>query len=106
MNIDQKCMGCPGNATNSIVNQFKVACLNYAPSPMQYRNKVFKRDEVSEIVEDLLDFCVATMDKTAIYKENSIFPKRFYDDLILARERGTKLSTQSPFQLNVNMTQG
>ena len=40
VNVDPKCLSCSGQASH-VLQQFKMACLSYTPSKVQYRGDIF-----------------------------------------------------------------
>lgn len=52
--VDKKCLSCSGNPAVP-VQAFKLACLNYTPNSVKYRRKTYKRAELLEIKEILLN---------------------------------------------------
>ena len=53
--LDNKCISCSGNATHDIITLFKSACLNYEPTPLEYRNRSFSYEEIQELKQELMN---------------------------------------------------
>ncbi len=62
---------------------FKVACLAYVPSDVNYRNKLLPRLEVLRLRRLLIDKCMGIVSRTQIFKTQALFPKRYFDDLVI-----------------------
>jgi len=90
--IDNKCLMCmQGNRDTSIVLKlFKTACLSYAPSEISYRDKQMSRQQLLAIRRMLIDKVTHYMSTSGLFSEGSLFPRRYYDDLILEQELANK----------------
>jgi len=54
VSVDQRCISCSGQAA-TVMAGFKVACLQYAPGPVQYQNRTFERKDLLGLRQQLLD---------------------------------------------------
>lgn len=53
MTIDKRCLSCSGSAA-TVLAGFKLACLQYAPSPVDYQKVTYSRSELIRLRMDLL----------------------------------------------------
>merc|ERR1712217_228599 len=53
MTIDKRCLSCSGSAA-TVLAGFKLACLQYAPSPVEYQKVTYSRSELIRLRMDLL----------------------------------------------------
>jgi len=53
MTIDKRCLSCSGN-TATVLAGFKLACLQYAPSPVLYRDVPHSRTELIRLRMELI----------------------------------------------------
>jgi hypothetical protein len=51
--LDTRCLSCSGNA-NTVLAAFKLACLQYESSPVEYQKASYSREEVIRLQMDLL----------------------------------------------------
>lgn len=66
MTFDKNCMQCggAGNAATqipSLIKAFKMACLSYKPSPVQFESKTFERNQLIEAEGYLLYLALKQM---------------------------------------------
>jgi hypothetical protein len=58
ISLDSKCLNCQNNASGidrSIIYQlFKIACLQYKPSPLQLQGRVYQRIEILQMKQQLV----------------------------------------------------
>eukprot|EP00747_Dinoflagellata_sp_TGD_P165409 gnl/TRDRNA2_/TRDRNA2_186632_c0_seq1.p1 gnl/TRDRNA2_/TRDRNA2_186632_c0~~gnl/TRDRNA2_/TRDRNA2_186632_c0_seq1.p1 ORF type:complete len:648 (-),score=118.46 gnl/TRDRNA2_/TRDRNA2_186632_c0_seq1:114-2057(-) len=54
VSIDNRCMSCSGQAS-TIVSGFKMACLQYTPGPVSYGKREYKRVELLDLRQSLLN---------------------------------------------------
>ena len=92
--LDAKWISCSGSATHDIVKMFKIACLNYEPSPLAYRNKVYSYEEIQEIKGEILSKCEQMLVTDHVFKTLELHPKKLYDDTIIQRENKMKNMVQ------------
>jgi len=52
--LDRRCLACSGSQA-TVLAGFKLACLQYAPSPVQYQNVTYSRSELIRLRIDLLN---------------------------------------------------
>mmetsp|Transcript_96014 Transcript_96014/g.200566 ORF Transcript_96014/g.200566 Transcript_96014/m.200566 type:complete len:654 (+) Transcript_96014:98-2059(+) len=53
ISVDQRCLSCSGHA-QTVLSGFKMACLEYAPGPVAFANRVWKRGELLDWRNKLL----------------------------------------------------
>lgn len=53
MTIDNRCLSCSGSAA-TVLSGFKLACLEYAASPVEYQKATYSRAELIQLQMDLL----------------------------------------------------
>ena len=92
--IDNNCLLSMQNSrdTSIVLRLFKTACLSYAPSEITYRDKVMTRNYVLGLRRMLIDKVTHYMTNSGLFQEGSIYPRRYYDDLILEQELANKQS--------------
>jgi len=66
---------------------FKMACLAYKPSQITYRDMVIERTAMVEMRRALIDKVSNLLPGCDLFKNNAIYPRRYYDDLMID-ERG------------------
>jgi len=54
VNVDQRCLSCSGQA-QTVLAGFKMACLQYAPGPVTFGKKVYKRTDLMGMRTQLLE---------------------------------------------------
>jgi len=53
LSLDKRCLSCSGNM-GTVLAGFKLACLQYAPSPVEYQKAMYSREELIRLQMDLL----------------------------------------------------
>lgn len=53
VSVDERCLACSGQAT-TVLKAFKVACLQYSPSPVVYSGQEYKRTDLLRTLSDLV----------------------------------------------------
>jgi len=53
LKVDQRCMSCSTQA-HTVMSAFKIACLQYNPTPIKYQDEEYKRQDLLTRVETLL----------------------------------------------------
>ncbi|CDW82193.1 UNKNOWN [Stylonychia lemnae] len=83
--LDQTCLSCQvtGHDLQQVLYMFKVACISYQPTDIIYRSKPIQRVELLKIRKQMMEKSFKLLQKTALFKQNAIYPKRYYDDLVL-----------------------
>ena len=66
---------------------FKMACLAYKPSKINYREMLIDRTAMVEMRRSLIDKVSNLLPHCDLFKNNAIYPRRYYDDLMID-ERG------------------
>jgi hypothetical protein len=54
INVDNRCLSCSGQAQH-VLSGFKMACLQYAPGPVNFQKQQYKREELIELRQKLLE---------------------------------------------------
>jgi len=62
---------------------FKIACLAYKPSEVNYRGMVVDRKRMIMIRRGLIDKISNILPQCELFKDHAIYPKRYYDDLMV-----------------------
>ena len=77
-------MSMQGNRDTSIVLRlFKTACLSYAPTEVSYRDLKMSRHILVGLRRLLIDKVTVYMSNSGLFTEGSIYPRRYFDDLIV-----------------------
>ena len=66
---------------------FKVACLSYAASDVNYREHNLTRGQLISLRRQLLDRVTESMIETKLFKANSFYPRRHFDDLLMEAKK-------------------
>ncbi|CAI2380070.1 unnamed protein product [Moneuplotes crassus] len=83
LKLDTKCISCSGNSSHEIIKMFKMACLNYEPTPFKYRNKVFSYEEIQDLKAEIVTKCEEILIDDNVFKTLELHPKKLYDDMVL-----------------------
>jgi hypothetical protein len=62
---------------------FKLACLAYSPSQVVYRGMTLDRKTVIKLRRGLIDKISALLPTCVLFKDNAIYPRRYFDDLMI-----------------------
>jgi hypothetical protein len=62
---------------------FKVACLAYTPSKVEYRGILLDRSKIIEIRRGLIERIEVQLPKCDLFKVPANYPRRYFDDLIM-----------------------
>jgi len=54
ISVDNRCLSCSGQAQH-VLSGFKMACLQYAPGPVTFSKKLYKREELLDLRHRLLE---------------------------------------------------
>jgi hypothetical protein len=54
ISVDNRCLSCSGQAQH-VLSGFKMACLQYAPGPVTFSKKLYKREELLDLRQRLLE---------------------------------------------------
>jgi len=54
ISVDNRCLSCSGQAQH-VLSGFKMACLQYAPGPVSFSKKLYKREELLDLRHRLLE---------------------------------------------------
>ena len=88
ISIDNKCLMSmqPGRDTSIVLKLFKTACLSYAPNDLHYREHKMTRNQIIGMRRDLLEKVTEFMQNSGLHKDGAIYPRRYFDDLIMEQE--------------------
>ena len=76
---------------------FKLACLAYTPSKINYRNLVIDRKQMIVMRRSLIDRISNLLPHCELFKESAIYPRRYFDDLMMEEKRASlNMSPHSP----------
>ena len=89
--IDNKCLANYSSSqdTTYVLKLFKLACLAYKPSTVEYRGQVMERTEMIQMRRLLIDRLSNILPTSDLFRANAIYPRRYYDDLMIS-EKGYK----------------
>ena len=62
---------------------FKIACLLYKPTDIVYRDINVDRTTFVRIRRGMIDKIEDILAECELFKENSLYPRRYFDDLML-----------------------
>lgn len=62
---------------------FKMACLAYKPSDINYRGMVVDRSTMVQVRRGLIDKATNLLPNCDLFKHNAIYPRRYFDDLMV-----------------------
>jgi len=62
---------------------FKLACLAYSPSQVVYRGMTLDRRTIIKVRRGLVDKISALLPQCELFKDNAIYPRRYFDDLMI-----------------------
>lgn len=54
ISVDNRCLSCSGQAQH-VLSGFKMACLQYAPGPVSFAKKLYKREELLDLRHKLIE---------------------------------------------------
>ena len=66
-----------------VLKLFKTACLSYQASDVNYREHKLTRNQLLGMRKDLIDKVNEYMQNSGLHKEGSVYPRRYFDDLIM-----------------------
>lgn len=93
--MNQNCLSCQssGKDTQLTIRLFKLACLSYKSSEVTYRNQKMTRENFIACRRDLIDKMTATLPNSTLFKENAMYPRRYFDDLVLEQRIAEQQAT-------------
>jgi len=105
--IDQKCLNCNSSSHDPQLTTklFKIACLSYKPSDLEYRGQTMSRVALIGLRRSLIEKITRTLPNSSLFRDNIMYPRRYFDDLIL-EQRAVQQQTQSQFNSNFRGTAG
>lgn len=94
--VSGECLSCSGN-TKAIMSGFKMACLSYNPSPLKYRNNIYNRAQLLELMGNMMQ---TSWGKVSLKPPYDRFPHISYSEPIRKKKvtnlsRTLNISTQS-----------
>ena len=89
--IEKKCISCSGQLS-FVMSSFKMACLSYAPSPVMYRGRVYPREDMHYVRNELLVMAQELLKKKLPVEEKGLTGKRYFDDAVLKLKNGPEES--------------
>lgn len=69
--VDKKCLSCSGQSS-TVLSAFKLACLNYTSSKVEYQTKVLEKSEVLVIRDEILNKIFEKLKSTEPWKNFKI----------------------------------
>lgn len=88
ISINQKCMSHQNKHDAELTMKlFKLACLAYKPTAINYRGGVVERTLMIDMRRALIDRVSNILPDCDLFKNNAYYPKRYYDDLMV-EEKG------------------
>lgn len=69
--VDKKCLSCSGQSS-TVLSAFKLACLNYTSSKVEYQNKVLEKSDVLTIRDEILNKIFDKLKSTEPWKNFKI----------------------------------
>lgn len=83
--IDQKCITCtqPSHDMHLTLKLFKIACLTYKPTDIEYRGQKMARTALISLRRDLIERITKTLPNSTLFRDNVMYPRRYFDDLVL-----------------------
>ena len=89
--IDSKCLSHQnGKDSQLTLNLFKMACLTYKPSQVNYREQNFDRKLLIQIRRGLIDKLQVLIQNSWLFVDNAFFPRRYFDDLMIEEQKITR----------------
>lgn len=94
ISIDNQCLMSmqDGRDCSIVLKLFKTACLSYAPTDVTYREHKMSRTQLLGMRRDLLDKVNDYMHTSGLHKEGSIYPRRYFDDIIMEQQLSAQQS--------------
>lgn len=75
--LDKNCMSHSNTHNNEItLRAFKLACLTYKPTPVQYENALYSRNELIQAKKDLMRYALSQLKHLDI---NNLEQNKFQD---------------------------
>lgn len=86
--LDTACLAHQVKGTDVYMTQklFKVACLAYEPSKIQYRDLILDRTKLIEVRRLLIDRVSSILPRCRLFKDLAAYPRRYFDDLMAMSE--------------------
>ena len=83
--INSKCLAHQNRGADSelTLKLFKLACLAYNPSAIKYRDQTLERKTMIMVRRGLVDKITNLLPQCELFKNNAIFPRRYFDDLMI-----------------------
>lgn len=83
--FDRNCIShqTSGKDTHLTLKLFKIACLIYQPTDLNYRGINVDRTTFVRIRRGMIDKIEDILAECDLFKDNSLYPRRYFDDLML-----------------------
>lgn len=83
--IDNSCLThqTSGKDAELTLRLFKVACLAYKPSDIEYRGMRVGRQALIRVRRGMVDKIQGVLAECDLFTDNSLYPRRYFDDLML-----------------------
>lgn len=62
---------------------FKLACLSYRSSEVQYRDQQFSREALLQLRRTIIEKCTQTLPESTLFSNGPMYPRRYFDDLVM-----------------------
>jgi len=94
ISIDNNCLMSmqDGRDTSIVLRLFKTACLSYQPSDVRYRDHTMSRAQLLHMRKELIDKVNDYMQSCGLHKEGAIYPRRYFDDMIMEQRLAAQQS--------------
>lgn len=83
--FDRNCLTHQNNGKDGhlTLKLFKIACLLYKPTDLNYRGIIVDRTTFIRIRRGMIDKIEDILAECDLFKDNSLYPRRYFDDLML-----------------------
>lgn len=95
----------PGRDTSLVLKLFKTACLSYAPNDLEYREHKMSRNQIIGMRRELIEKVTEFMQNSGLHKDGAIYPRRYFDDLIMEQEMMAQQSRRAEQVMSQSMEQ-
>lgn len=95
LKLEQKCLNCTSEVEHN-AKLFKIACLAYTPSKVNYRGQAFTKQQLLAIRKFLVGQTAQLVFQSVAMKRMNLCPKRVFDDIYL------HLETQATNKFNIS----
>lgn len=82
--MNQECLSHYNGAEAQIgIKMFKLACLNYKPCDLIYRDNLVTRGQLLNLRRELIDKVTKSLVDCKLFSTNLAYPRRYFDDLVM-----------------------